>query len=121
MRLFVRAVAVLMALVGLWFLIQPGSAQGMVQWWSQGERLWLAVGFRLVVGGLLIYAASACVWSLFVRVLGIVTVIAAVALPLVGFDTIRTLLEWVMALDVGAIRAWGGFGVGLGYLLYRGS
>ena len=119
--LAVAALGVLIAGVGLGGVFAPRQLIGWVRAvWSK-ERLWFAVLFRLVIGALLIYAAPACRAPEIVRVLGVITILAAGALVFLGADRMQRFIEWWCERPSGLIRVWSAVGVVLGgFLIYAG-
>ncbi len=87
--------------------------------WSDGRGMWIAVVMRLILGALLIVAAPDCRFPGAVRVLGILSIAAAVALPLIGTERVNTLVTWWTARPSPFIRAWSLLGVAFGaFLVY---
>ena len=87
--------------------------------WSDGRGMWIAVVMRLVLGALLIVAAPDCRFPGAVRVLGFISIAAAVALPLIGTERVNTLVTWWTARPFSFIRAWSLLGVAFGaFLVY---
>ena len=122
MTLAVSAIGVFIAAVGGTGVLAPTR---LVEWirsiWRK-DRLWLSAALRLLIGAWLIVAAPACRAAELVRVLGILTVLAAAGLVLVGAERVDRFVRWWCELPALWIRAWSLSGVALGgFLLYAGS
>ena len=83
--------------------------------------LYLAVGIRLLLGVALIVAAPASLFPLVFRVIGVIAILAALALPIMGIERIRRLVGWFAALPSLALRLWLVFGFAFGAFLVYGT
>ena len=87
------------------------------------DRSWgmvLAVGVRLVMGAALIIAAPVSRFPLVFEVIGWIALAAAVALPFIGRQRIRLLMDWVARQSSVLVRVWLIFGVAFGGFLVYG-
>jgi hypothetical protein len=122
MTTVVALIGVLIGGFGLYGMAQPAR---LIAWvksvWSQ-DRLWLAVGIRLVLGALLIYAAPECRAPQAVRVLGVITLVAAVGLVFIGSKRMNAFVQWWTERPSAVVRAWSVAAVLLGaFLVYAGG
>ncbi|MGW8282456.1 MAG: hypothetical protein ACWGON_04060, partial [Gemmatimonadota bacterium] len=69
---------------------------------------------RLTVGILLLLSASTSRVPRTLRVIGVLFVVAAIALPFVGLDGLTGIVEWGSSLDSTVLRAVGFLAVALG-------
>jgi hypothetical protein len=83
--------------------------------------LYLAVGIRLLLGIALIVSAPQSLFPTAFRVLGVIAVVIALALPVIGIERIRRLVAWFAALPPLALRLWLVFGFAVGAFLIYGS
>jgi hypothetical protein len=102
-------------------VVQP---KRLIEWvdlfWSK-DRLWFAVALRLALGALLIYAAPECRAPLAVRALGVITVIAAIGLVVLGPERMDGFVHWWTKRSPTILRVWSVLGVLLGaFLIYAG-
>lgn len=113
--------ACLVLLVCLWSLLRPqwlfGFAQPLLH---QNWLLPLAIGIRLLLGVALLYVAGHSALPLFFRILGWLSIIAALALPLLGMQRIGRLVVWFEGLPPIAVRLWMLVGTALGVALLFG-
>lgn len=121
MTLAVALIGFLIAGVGLWGAVQP---QRLVAWvdsvWSE-DLLWLAVGIRLALGALLVYAAPECRAPQAVLILGVITFFAAIGLVVVGSERMSVFVRWWTQRPPALLRVWSAAGVLLGgFLVYAG-
>ncbi len=96
------------------FLLRFGLAV-----WSASSGMLLAIASRLILGGALLVAAPFSRFPDTFRALGAITVLAALALPLVGRERLKSLIDWASQLPLWALRLWTFVGVLFGaFLLY---
>lgn len=119
MNLVVVLLGLLIGGVGLLGIAQPQTLIAwMLSFWRK-DRLWVAVILRLALGALLIYAAPECRFPLVIRILGGITVFAAVGVAVAGSERVDSLVRWWTELPLPIVRIWciGGvlFGVFLAY------
>ncbi len=83
--------------------------------------MWIAVGVRLVAGAAFLIAADASRFPTFFLVIGVLSLIAAVSLPIIGHQRFIALVDWFSHAPVSVIRVWGVLGVAFGALILYGS
>jgi hypothetical protein len=87
--------------------------------WRSPRGIYGIVAARLVLGVVLVVAAPDCRFPEIVRVLGILSLVSAVLLPLLGRERLRPMIEWWISRPGGFIRAWSlvavAFGIFVGY------
>ncbi|MGI9343354.1 MAG: hypothetical protein ACR2QV_10915 [Gammaproteobacteria bacterium] len=88
---------------------------------SRPGILYLAVGVRLLLGVALIVAAPASLFPVLFRIFGVIAILAALALPIMGIERIRRLVAWVAALPSIALRLWLVVGFAFGAFLIYGT
>ena len=117
MTLLVAAVGVAIAVLGVMGLARPARLIGWVSSFWERDRLWFAVVLRLAIGALLVVAAPECRWPELIRLLGLVTLVAAFGLIVVGNERMRALAQWWTNRTPRVIRAWSASAVAFGGLL----
>ena len=105
------AIVVIVGLIifgmGIAVLIQPGTLRKMLQvflakhWWS------LVTVIRVVVGILLMLAASKSRAPTFIIAVGILFVLSGTPLPLLGTPRIERLAGWWLERSNTTLRLWG--------------
>ena len=108
------------ALLGMMGLVRP---TGLIRFaetaWQSSTGFYLAVTVRLVLGAVLIVAAPDCRFPDVVRILGIVSLIAAAAAVILGHERLRSFVQWWVGRPAGFIRGWSGVAVAFGcFLVY---
>ena len=79
--------------------------------------LYVATGSRLVLGVALFFAAPRSRAPRTLRVLGAISFVAGLVLPVVGWEGLRSQVEWFSALDPPFLRTHAVFTLGLSALL----
>ncbi len=122
MSVVVSILGVLAAIIGLLGLANPKIIVGLVEFWRGPTRFRLAVGVRLVLGTLLLVVAPACRLPLVVQVLGIISIMAAIVILIVGQERLDSFIGWWLARPPAVIRVSALFALFFGVLLvYAGG
>ena len=122
MLLAVTIVGLLIMAIGLFGLIAPGVLmRSMRRVWQRPSGLYVAVVFRLLLGVVLFLAAPESRFPITLKVLGAITVLAAVSVPLMGYARLTRFLRWFTELGPAVLRAWAVIALGLGAFLVYAS
>jgi hypothetical protein len=98
---------VLVTALGAVGLARPVALISLVERpWQTRAGLLLAVAVRVVLGVALLVAAPDSRFPATLRALGGLSLLAAVALPLVGFERLRRFVQWWAERPSGFVRAW---------------
>ena len=106
--------AVFILLMCTWGVLVPTRIAAFATRWANQKGLWVAAALRLTFGIALWFAAPASHAPLFLQILGVVTILAGVSLPVVGVDRFKRLIEWGMERPPIVVRVWCLFGIALG-------
>jgi len=106
--------AVFVLLMCTWGVLVPTRMSAFATRWANQKGLWVAAALRLTFGIALWFAAPASHAPLFLQILGIVTILAGVSLPMVGVGRFKALIEWGMERSPIVVRVWCLFGIALG-------
>lgn len=117
MAAIVMAFGALIAVLGAAGVLAPGRLQRWIAAWPQIPRYAVAVGIRLVLGIALLSAAEVSRYPVGLRVLGWITLAAAVVLAILGPTRLDRLVRWWTERADSEIRAWSAVAVGLGLFL----
>ena len=122
MAALVAVLGALIAAIGATGVVSPASLLRFVKSvWRQPMGLYLAVGIRLVLGVILILAAPSCRFPEAVRIIGVVSIVAAVLIPFIGFERISSLIRWGESRSLTALRVWCLVAIAFGvFLVYAG-
>jgi hypothetical protein len=103
--LLISTVSLLGVLFPMWLV------GGVKQAWQKKGAMFLAVIVRIALGSTLIAAAPQTGFPAVVRIIGVLGLIAAVVLPIVGWQRIDDLMAWFQGRPPVLIRVWCTFGV----------
>jgi hypothetical protein len=107
MRIAIAAVGLLVLALGAVGVSRPAALVGLVERpWRSRAGLYLAVAFRAALGVLLIAAASSTRFPWVIGGLGVLSLVAAVSLPFLGYERLRRFVEWWVARPGGFVRGW---------------
>ena len=80
--------------LGIWIVALPNALPQAAEAFLSPSGLWVAAAFRLTLGILLWMAAVASRTPRIFRVLGVLAVLGALALPVVGLDGLAAVITW---------------------------
>jgi hypothetical protein len=121
MATLVSLVGLALILVGIFGIASPQRLADIVQTWSVRGRFLTAVVVRLVIGITFVFAAPATRFPTAILVLGVMALVVAVALMLVGSKRVDALIQWWFRQSAGFTRGWSILAVLLGaVLVYAG-
>lgn len=106
--------AVFVLLMCVWGVILPNRIIAFATRWANHRGLWVAASLRVAFGVALWFAAPASRAPLLLQVLGILTFLAGVSLPMIGLDRFTKLIEWSVERPPIVVRLWCLFGIALG-------
>jgi hypothetical protein len=110
------------AAIGLLGAVSPARMIGLITRLQPASQLWLAVGARLVIGVVFVLAADGCRMPQLVRVVGVIAIVAAAALALLGPRRFEAFVGWWLRRPASLIRSWAAVAVAFGALLiYAGA
>ena len=96
--------AVFVLLMGVWGVLAPSRITDLVTRFGSKGGLWFAAGIRLVLGLARWFAAPVSRAPLLLQVLGVIALVAAFVLPLMGVDRFKALVNWWTKLSPTAMR-----------------
>jgi hypothetical protein len=123
----VDIIGALAALVGILGMLSPDAMRRLDARFRSAAALYAAAAARLVVGVLLLFAAPQCrpdtPWvGWVVRFLGVVGIVAAIVMLLVGPGRLRPIVDWWINRPDSLIRGASLFLLAVGsLLLYAGT
>lgn len=111
------------ALLGAMGIVYPtGLTHFVAAVWETLTGFYLAITVRFSLGVILIVAAPDCRFPVVVRALGIVSLIAAAATAILGYERLRSFVQWWVGRPAGFIRGWATAAVVFGgFLVYAAS
>lgn len=119
MTIIVAVLGALVIVVGLIGLVQPDRFRSMFTAMDSQLRFRLAIGTRLAMGALLWWLADELRHPHVMRILAVIAVIAAVAVPIMGRDRLDRLISWWLSRSDGLLRVSALFAAAFGaYLVY---
>jgi len=116
-ELIVIVVSLFAAGMGVFGLASPAGMIRFVSTWQSKSGLWAASTIRLVFG-IALWVASAGSWfPATLKVLSVVSVASAFALPLMGVSRFKSILAWWSSQSPVFMRAWSTVAVLMGVFL----
>lgn len=104
--LIIVAVAAFVVLLGAYGLAAPAGLVDFIKNWRSGTGLLAAAALRLIFGVALWVGAPASRVPLAFQVLGTVSILAGIVLPLMGSSRFESLLNWWLGQSAVFVRLW---------------
>ncbi len=109
-------------LLGVLGLVRPGSLIRLVLGsWQSKKGFYFGIGIRVVFGIILLLAASQSRFPDAFRILGIISLVAAMAAPFLGFDRLQRFVQKWAKRSPGLIRGWSVMAAAFGVFLLYGA
>lgn len=106
-RWLVVGFGIFVVCIGAWMIFDPARLPEYATRFVSPAGLWIAIGLRLAVGGLLWITAEVSRTPRTLRVLGALFVVSAVALAVLGLERLQGIVDWGTALDPVMLRGMG--------------
>jgi hypothetical protein len=87
------------AAMGVLVIVSPARANDLTRLFADKTGLWVATSFRAVLGLGLLAAAEDSKAPMLLRILGLIILVVAIAMPLLGLDRHRRMIDWWLARD----------------------
>src|ERR1700719_913828 len=87
------------AAMGVLAVFFPGRANDLARLFADKSGLWVATAIRAVLGLGLLAAAEDSKAPMLLRILGLIILLVAIAMPLLGLDRHRRMIDWWLARD----------------------
>ena len=105
MNLLVLGVGGLLAATGAWALVFPGQALRLLRWFQSTGIYSPAIAIRLAFGVALLLGAQATRWPALAIALGVMFLLGAAAIPLLGEERISAIIGWWLDHPPGWLQA----------------
>jgi hypothetical protein len=109
------------AAMGVVVIVRPTLARDLTRLFADKTGMWVATAIRAVLGLGLLAAASDSKAPILLRILGLLVLIVAIAMPILGLERHRRMIDWWLARPRMVEMLCGAaafvFGVGLIYLI----
>ena len=87
------------AAMGVLVIVSPARSNDLTRLFADKTGLWVATAIRAVLGLGLLAAAEDSKAPLLLRILGLIILVVAIAMPLLGLDRHRRMIDWWLARD----------------------
>jgi len=109
------------AAMGVTVIVAPAKAHDLARLFSDKTGMWVASAIRAVFALGLLAAAGESKAPMVLRLLGLLILVVAILLPILGLDRHRRMIDWWIARPRLAQIFWGAvtfvFGIALIYLI----
>jgi len=117
MLILVRLIGIVLVGMGIMYLLNPKTLRQFVAFFEQGRRLYIAGILRIVIGVILLAAASQCRWVGVVLALGILILIGGIVIFILGLERLKSMINWWNKRPLIVIRLMGLIALAVGALL----
>jgi hypothetical protein len=94
MEILVRAIGVLIAILGLILVLTPKGIKAIFDFFAKGKRIYWVGLLRIAFGIIFLLASSVCRWPEVIRVLGVFFIIAGSLIFILGIRKVKSVLEY---------------------------
>ncbi len=122
MTSIVALFGVAIILLGVLGLVRPGNLMRLVLGaWQSKKGFYFSIGIRVVFGIVLLLTASQSRFPDAFRIVGIISLVAAMAAPFLGFDRLQRFVQKWAKRSPGLIRGWSVMAAAFGAFLLYGA
>lgn len=100
------ALSILIVGFGVWGIISPATLLAFLSRWQTHGGLWTGAGFRLIFGLALWFAAPLSRFPTTLQVVGVIFVVAGIAMPFIGLARFTSMVTWWLNKPPSFIRVW---------------
>ena len=100
------ALSVLIVGFGLCGTVSPATLLAFLARWQTRGGLWTGATFRLIFGLALWFAAPLSRFPTTLQVVGVIFVVAGIAMPFIGLARFTSMVAWWLKKPPSFIRAW---------------
>jgi len=119
MKLAIVIFGALICLAGLMILVTPQKFKSVMNNWTGQPRFLFAVIVRIVFGAILLAEAANLKYPLAMQIIGGISIVAAIAILLIGKDRLDRFIAYWMRLSDKVLRIWSVFALAFGaFLIY---
>ena len=119
MKMLIVLFGVLICLAGLTILILPEKFKNIMNRWTGQPRFLFAVIIRVVLGAILLSEAANLKFPLAMKIIGAISILAAVVLLLIGQERMDRFIDWWMRMADNVLRVWSVLAIAFGaFLIY---
>jgi len=94
MLILVRLIGIVIVAVGITFLLSPKLYRRYMAFWEQGRRLYAGAILGILIGVVLLLAASGCRLVGVVLMLGILCLVEDIIIFALGREKMKSMLKW---------------------------
>jgi len=87
------------AAMGVVVIFAPARANDLTRLFADKTGMWIATGIRAVLALGLLAAATESKAPMLLRILGLIILIVAIVIPILGLDRHRRMIDWWLARD----------------------
>ncbi len=121
-KILITLFGVLICLAGLAILIFPVQFRNAMNKWTGQPRFLFAVIIRVLFGALLLSEAANLKFPLAMKIIGAISILAAVVLLLIGQERMDRFIDWWMRMTDNVLRVWSVLAIAFGALfIYAAS
>lgn len=94
MTYFITTLGILYVIFGVVLFMKPEYVRVIIDFFKVGKRIYIAGIMRIVIGGLLIYAAQTALIPWVPRIIGILAVIGGIIIYPLGLQRMNAWMDW---------------------------
>ena len=94
MAIIVSIFGILIILIGVMGIAKPQRLIDFFEHWHGPTRFWIAILVRVVLGVALLAVAPTCRLPMFVRILGVISLVAALGILILGRARLDSFIRW---------------------------
>jgi len=115
--MLVKVIGIIVTAAGVIFLVRPLALKKYIAYLKQERRIYLVGILRVLLGALFLWVAPQCKLSAVMNVLGVLTLIGAVLIFILGLERVKKVLDWYDKKPVSVLRLLALIAIAIGVLI----
>ncbi len=95
MIIAIKAVALLILVLGAIVFFKPRIFKGMISFWKIGKRLYYLAAIRILFAAILLFGASECRQRGLVIGIGVIFLVSGLFIAVLGLERCRAMVSWM--------------------------
>jgi len=104
MPVVIKIIGALFILIAIGYLVKPEVIKTLIEFFKKGNRLYISAAVRLVLAVVFLLAASQCHIPALIIVFGILFLLGALLILILGPAKLRPMLTWWQSRPLWTIR-----------------
>ena len=100
----IKAIGIVFVVAGIVYLLKPGFLKAVMEFFKQGNRLYLPAVIRLALAVVFLLAARECKIPWVIMLFGIIFLVSGLLILVLGLEKVKVIIDWWQKKSVLLLR-----------------